>query len=66
MASILSRPQCVNLLSLTDAYMHHWTGLTLGQVMAPHHAITWTNADFLSTEPLGTYFSEIQNTEPFV
>ena len=31
------------------AYMHHWTGSSLFQVGC--HAVTWTNADLLSSAP---------------
>ena len=47
------------------AYMHHWTRSALvqpsGNGLAPfrRQAITWTNADLLSSGLLGTNFSEI-------
>ena len=43
------------------AYMCQWTGSSLVQEMAAvwRQAITWTSADFLSVEPLGTNFNEI-------
>ena len=53
----------VNSLRQGDAYICHWTGSSLIQVMATCvfvcQAITWTNADLLSIGPLGTNCSEI-------
>ena len=39
--------------------MMSWTCSSLVQLMARHQAITWTIADLLSIETLGTNFSEI-------
>ena len=39
--------------------MRQWTESARVQVMACYQAITWTNADSLSTQPLGTNLSQI-------
>ena len=51
--------QCINSLSLSDAYMRHQPSPSLGQIMACRQAIIWTNSGILSIEPLGTNVSEI-------
>ena len=50
----------LNTLRLGIPYMHQWTGSSLVYVMAcglPLYAITWTNADLLSTGPLQMHFN---------
>ena len=61
MASILSRPQCVNSLRRGDAYVYQYTRPSLVQIMAWHHVgAKWlTNAGLLSIRTWGTYFNEI-------
>ena len=52
-----------NSLRSNDTYMPHWmvhssNGL-LPVTTVQYEATTWTNADILSVEPLGTNFSDI-------
>ena len=46
----------------------NWVSIGLGNglLSVRRQAITWTNADLLSIEPLVTNFSEIQNTKFFI
>ena len=53
---VLFKQNSFNSSPPNAAYMRHWTGWVLVQVMA-RQAITWTNADLLSIGPLGTNFS---------
>ena len=61
MASILSRPQCLNSLRTGDAYVHQYTRPSLVQIMAGHLVCAkWlTNAGLLSIRAWGKYFNEI-------
>ena len=61
----VTRPQWVNSSKRHDAFMCWWlaSGPWLvrnnGLSHIWHQAITWTNADFSTTDLLGTYISEI-------
>ena len=63
MVDILSRSQCVNSSPLVPHIYAsvNWVNIGSGNGLSParRHAITCTNADLLSTGPLGTHFSEI-------
>ena len=61
MAAILSRPQWVNSLRPSDAYMCQKTiiGSDNGLSRDRRQAIIFTNAHLLSIRPIGTKFSEM-------
>ena len=54
----VTRPQCVNLSWLSDAYMCQWTRSSLVQIIVWCQAIIWTNTGSLLNEPLGTNFND--------
>ena len=65
MASILSRPQWVNLLSSVDAYLQYCTKSWLihyGPLPIQFQAIIWANADSLQISRLGTNVAEERPT----
>ena len=66
MASILSRPQCVNSLRSSDTICNLVnTGVDNDLVSARNQAITWINADYFQLDPQEQNFVKSQSKTIF-